>query len=521
MEVENSIFASPLNPKVLLLSTRLLPSGSTTRTSQNAGKAGSWGNYQELETNGLSPVSLIGKHAGGTSGNGKFYVNYLGPNGQIGRDVKVVIKLETSNPWDAPVTILDAGLNPDGQGGLQNHIWIDNTSGSAFEDRVYCGWSEDTGPRVLMKRSINDGATWIPPLDQVPTFVDAQEGPRWNLGINLHSGDAPAGRLYAGFSIANNQPDPAMGIGFRISLFGGESWQSACPTPCSRPTPTTCDCNPPLSELTRQKILDINGLPSDYLCSRGKTMKVNSYPSMAVVRTLPPHDNPSVVLGNIFIVYAAKTANTPSAETDIYVIKSTDGGDNWSTPLRVNQDPLGNNKDQWHPWISWDDCTGALVVVFYDSRDFAANEGVNTYMAVSYPPRPAHPNFPQEIAAVGDSWTDFKVSDVSWSGDPPGASCGQPGFAGDHIGVAARDGMAFAVWSDDRNQTQGTYKPFVSPVYLWGVKQETVTLKRRQQPRNDDHRHRGLADGSSRPGGGPSRVDRSFRAPVHGRLRVL
>ena len=466
VEVENFVVASPLNSKVLLLSNRLLPYGSTTWISRNAGMAGSWSNNQTLEANSSNPAPLIGKRGGGPSGDGRFYVNYnVGP-GEFDRDVKVVFKGEASSTWGDPVTILSFQQNPDGQGGIRNHLWVDNTVDSQFEHRMYCGWSEDTGPRVLMKWSINDGASWTPALDQLPQPVDAAEGPDWNVGINLHSGGASAGRLYAVFNTASTQTGPAGGIGFRISEFGGQGWKSPCPMPpCS-----------PSTENSRQRIRLIAGLPRHYLCCRGKTMEANSYPSMAVVREAPPHDLASLVgLGNIFIVYAA--INTPNSDTNIYVIKSTDGGNNWSDPVRVNQDPVNNDKDQWHPWISWDDCTGALAVVFYDSRDFpgVGGDGVNTYMAVSYPPMTAFE--PQ----LGDSWTDFKVSDSTWTGDPvPSCACAggspSPGFAGAHIGVAARDGIAFPVWSDDRNQTQGNYKPFVSPIPLWGVMQETIMV---------------------------------------------
>ena len=44
--------------------------------------------------------------------------------------------------------------------------------------------------------------------------------------------------------------------------------------------------------------------------------------------------------------------NGPS-HTDVFVSRSIDGGSTWSsTPYRVNDDPIGNPRDQFFPWIA-------------------------------------------------------------------------------------------------------------------------------------------------------------------------
>jgi hypothetical protein len=170
--------------------------------------------------------------------------------------------------------------------------------------------------------------------------------------------------------------------------------------------------------------------------------------------------------GNIYVVFADKESG--HSDTDIYILKSEDEGVTWSVPggsgtgyKRVNSGGAGTaDQDQWFPWIAWDDCTGALVVVYYDSRDNTAR--VNTYLAVSY-----------DEGATWNGGYEFRVSDVDWDGDPPNSAFGDP-WAGDYIGVAARDGVACPVWSDDR-VTSHSYRVYTSPVYLWGVVQSSVT----------------------------------------------
>jgi hypothetical protein len=157
--------------------------------------------------------------------------------------------------------------------------------------------------------------------------------------------------------------------------------------------------------------------------------------------------------GNIYVVWTQKRADDSADDAEIYMLKSSNQGASWtalgSTPKRVNQD--SGQTDQWHSWITWDDCTDAVVVVFFDSR--ADNTKADTYLAVSY--------------NGGSTFQEVKVNDVSWSGDNGGS------FAGDYIGVAARDGIVYPAWADDR-ETTGQFKTYVSPIYLWGVTQSTV-----------------------------------------------
>lgn len=101
--------------------------------------------------------------------------------------------------------------------------------------------------------------------------------------------------------------------------------------------------------------------------------------------------------------------------------------------------------------MTWDDCTDAVVVVYFDSR--ADSTKADTYIAASYD--------------GGSTFQEVKVNGVSWSGDSGG------GFAGDYIGIAARDGIVYPVWSDDR-ETTGVFKVYISPIYLWGVTQSSV-----------------------------------------------
>jgi hypothetical protein len=133
-----------------------------------------------------------------------------------------------------------------------------------------------------------------------------------------------------------------------------------------------------------------------------------------------------------------------TTDTDIFIVRSTNGGVTWSDPRRVNQD--GPGKDQWFPFaaVSTD---GHISVVFNDRRDDFANRLMNVYVATS--------------VDGGTEWSETRVtsvaSNINWAFE-------QGFFIGDYNGLAiAPDGTKYPVWTDARNGT-----PFVreSDVYI-------------------------------------------------------
>ena len=66
--------------------------------------------------------------------------------------------------------------------------------------------------------------------------------------------------------------------------------------------------------------------------------------------------------------------------TDIYSIYSTDGGGSWSTPVRVNNDSAMNH--HFFPSMTLDPVTGHVFVVFYDRRNYLDSE-TDVYLARS------------------------------------------------------------------------------------------------------------------------------------------
>lgn len=72
--------------------------------------------------------------------------------------------------------------------------------------------------------------------------------------------------------------------------------------------------------------------------------------------------------GNIYINYS--DLKNGSDDADVFIVRSTDGGFTWSNAIRVNDDTEKNGKQQFMSWMSVDPVTGNIFVVYYDRRNY-------------------------------------------------------------------------------------------------------------------------------------------------------
>lgn len=125
--------------------------------------------------------------------------------------------------------------------------------------------------------------------------------------------------------------------------------------------------------------------------------------------------------GNLYLLFADQRRG-PS-DTDIFLMRSTDGGDTWSEPLRLNQDPPG--KQQFLPWLAVDRTTGHVYAVYYDRRDYADDQ-TDVYLAWSID--------------GGKSFRERKISEKPFT-----PTTGQ--FFGDYNNIAAHAGVIVPIWT--------------------------------------------------------------------------
>lgn len=409
-EAENSIAISPLNSKVLVVSNNARVSGSNGGNSSwislDAGKTWLTTDSLVLNPSRADPACAIGR-SGGT--NGRYFVNHLDSDDF---DLGIHYK-DTTGGTSWTHKEIDAGKSSGNAGTDKNHLAINNNTSGSYQNHLISAFSEALNVSgVYAYRSENNGVSWTTTRSTIFAGGDSRD----HRGVNLQWSPASPGKVYACWAMRDTQlPNPPLNTGFRYSSNGGDIW------------------NAPSAGHAIQAVSGFTSLPGK--TGDGWTLQA---PVLAVNM-----DN-----GHLYIVFTTKV--TGQSDADVFVIKSTDEGQTWGSRVRVHANVA--DKDQWHPWISWDDCTGAVVVTFLDSRDYTNNDGANTYMSVSL-----------DGAAT---WNDFKVSDSGWNGDS---------FSGHYMGLAAKDGVAFPVWSDDREFGSGNHRPYISPVYLWGVTQSSVS----------------------------------------------
>ena len=75
-------------------------------------------------------------------------------------------------------------------------------------------------------------------------------------------------------------------------------------------------------------------------------------------------------------------ADYATGDADIRLSRSTDNGNTWGTPVRLNDDPLGNGKDQFFPWIA-SAPDGYIHVGWFDRREDSTNHNYKEYYTYS------------------------------------------------------------------------------------------------------------------------------------------
>jgi len=125
--------------------------------------------------------------------------------------------------------------------------------------------------------------------------------------------------------------------------------------------------------------------------------------------------------GNIYINWSDSAG--PSNH-DVKFVRSTNGGLNWSSPLKVNDD--NSNREQFFCWMTVDQKTGYIYICFYDRRNFTGTSvATDFYMAKS--------------TDGGLTFTNERISESSFV---PTSSI----FFGDYTNITAYDNVIRPIW---------------------------------------------------------------------------
>lgn len=339
----------------------------------------------------VSSLGVVGDPVVLYDAEGHLYFTHLAaPLSGYGLDRMVVQRsLDGGVTWNDGAS---AGLHPPRAQQDKPGLAADLT-GSPFHDQVYLAWTEfdeygspnpSDSTRILFSRSTDLGLTWSTPVRV------SDEGGNCLDGDDTVEGAIPAvgpeGEVYVAWS------GPG-GIHFDRSLDGGASFGGDL----------LVTAQPGGWDFQVSGLYRCNGLPTTLCDISGSPYR-----------------------GYVYVVWSDERAGV--ADTDVFLARSTDGGQTWGAPVRVNDDQ-GTTR-QFFPAAAVDPTTGIIYVVYYDRRA-STDDATEVYLARSYD--------------GGASFQSLLVSDTPFT--PTG------GFLGDYIGVAVWDREVHPIWTrmDDGN----------------------------------------------------------------------
>lgn len=268
----------------------------------------------------------------------------------------------------------------------QDKHWviIDRNNGN-----IYVTWTQfdsygssnpDHRSNIMFSKSLDSGMSWSPALRINEVDGDCIDSDNTTEGAVPAVG--PDGEIYVAWS------GPA-GLVFDKSLDQGETWLG--------------------------NDIFVSDLPGGWDLSIPGISRCNGFPVTVCDLSGGAHH------GTIYINWSDQ--QNGEDDTDVWLIKSTDGGETWSERKRVNDDQPGSQ--QFFTWMAIDQVTGYLHFVFYDRRNYSDNQ-TDVFMAVS--------------KDGGETFFNYKVSEEpfipsSWI------------FFGDYNNVAVHDNVIRPVWT--------------------------------------------------------------------------
>jgi hypothetical protein len=368
---------------------------------------------------------------------GNAYSNTLdAPGGATGTGWNQTINIKRPHKrWSKPIVVHDNRNNPlTEQLLLDDKNWIavdNNTDPNGAPNKphdgkignLYVCWGLDGAvaptQQIVLMRSTDRGKTWggEVPGDNTPIQLSQKQA---ISGIGCHIVIGRAGEVYVTWY--DNQLDALMQV---KSITHGATFTPA------RPIATIVGVN---EQFERQSYRNLS-IPTTGIDRKGNLYVIDS--------SLDGEGSP--VLEGESIAELKRLAHERRAEAeaagdsgtgaDIVMFKSTDGGNTYTGPIRVNQDGR-KHRDQFQPWMAVTP-KDQLNVMYFDKRRDPNNFFIGTTLSRSND--------------GGKHWKDTRVDHRMWDPriNPPISPSGQ--FIGDYQGLVADDKVAIPFWND----TQG------------------------------------------------------------------
>jgi hypothetical protein len=300
----------------------------------------------------------------------------------------ILRSLDGGRTWEGPVAL---AAEPGAQVPVLNHmphIAADNHPASPDAGNIYVVWDRQTYEagdpgallmsEVILVRSTDGGETWSEP--RAISTHDTELG--------LTTAVAHDGTVYV---MVAEMRDGDWEIKVERSRDRGETFESLLPVARAILVPG------------HTGVSDVANFPRAWGCP---------------VLAIDPRGS-----GRLFVVFG----DHRNGDRDVFCTSSDNGGQTWTEPARVNDDPQGNGKDQTMQWLAVDPTDGAAYVIFYDRRADPDNLLATVTLARS--------------TDAGHTWVNYAWTNTA---SDPMRAC-----LGDYLGLAALDGRVYGAWPEN------------------------------------------------------------------------
>ena len=304
---------------------------------------------------------------------GNFYIAVIAIQGLSGGNLTLAVYKSTNGGQTFPQAFICS------QTGTEDKEWLttDLSSTSPFLNSLYISWTSFSLGGIKLTKSVNAGANWSTPVG-VSDVTGGVQGSDICISKN-----GQINVVWLGFS-TNAE------VTYDRSTDGGVTFGT--------------------DQIITSGVFP-EGLPND----------VNTFPTIATDNSSGPRS------GWIYVAFA----DNRSGDCDVFLTKSTNSGVNWSAPLRVNNDEIGNGTVQYWPTIAVNDA-GNIAILFMDTRNHVSNTTIEAFVARSYD---GGVTFTNELLSTEPSPTLIPGTNVRF---------------GDYIDMDYAGKRLVPVWTDER-----------------------------------------------------------------------
>ncbi|MDD2761101.1 MAG: hypothetical protein PHH11_12510 [Methylomonas sp.] len=334
MANEPSIAVNPTNPGNMVIGWRRFYVPVTSLSSPQGG-------YAYTQNKGLSwingvhpnspPITKRTDPSLDVDSQGNFYYQSLASGATSVDETSVFKSSDGGATWQGPVYQFN---------GDKNWIAVDRTGGTG-DGHIYSTWRGDLteNPKYFV-RSIDQGLSYAMPDEKLPVLIGFSR-----IAIGPNGEVYLSGRSETPMDFGD---DPSPGVIMDDFYF----------------LKSTNASDPNDSPLFSAKSVDFGGYAATSLSGTSP----NPLGALGDVQ-IGADQSSGPLQGNIYMLANPVLPGWQSGDKmDIHFIHSSDGGETWSAPLRINDDPPSRGSLQWFPMLGVAP-NSRIDAVWYDTRN--------------------------------------------------------------------------------------------------------------------------------------------------------